>query len=233
MVSLICILCFLSIPNNGEARVLSRRYLEPTGIVTWDVSTNKKVIAITFDDGPHAIYTQQILEVLDKYNAKATFFMLGFRIQRYPQLVQAVLSRGHEIGNHTMKHVYANDATSQQIQADILEGQKYIEKYKKNSLLFRPPGGYVNDAVFTIAKQKRYQIVLWSWHQDPHDWSKPGVNAIANHVIKNARGGDIVLLHDGGGNRQQTVEALKIILPALQKQGYQFVKVSDLLQYKY
>ncbi|WP_436628205.1 polysaccharide deacetylase family protein [Bacillus thuringiensis] len=218
--------------NKVAARMLMREDLEPTGMVTWEVPTNKKIIAFTFDDGPNDIYTPQILEVLEQYDAKATFFMIGFRIQQAPQLVKTVLNNGHEIGNHTMNHVYAQNKSPKKIQNDILEGQKYIEKWSKSPLLFRPPGGYINDTVLTTVKQQGGQIVLWSWHQDPRDWSNPGVHTIANHVIKNARNGDIVLLHDGGGNRRQTVAALKIILPNLQEKGFQFVKVSDLLKYK-
>lgn len=228
------ILCILGTWTSDKvaARMLMREDLEPTGVVTWSVPTNKKIIAFTFDDGPNDIYTPKILEVLEQYGAKATFFMIGFRIQHAPQLVKAVLKKGHEIGNHTMNHVYAQNTPSKKIQNDILEGQKYIEKWSQGPILFRPPGGYINDTVFTTVKQQGGQIILWSWHQDPRDWSNPGVTTIANHIIKNARNGDIVLLHDGGGNRRQTVEALKIILPNLQEKGFQFVKVSDLLKYK-
>ncbi|COH08713.1 peptidoglycan N-acetylglucosamine deacetylase A [Streptococcus pneumoniae] len=103
----------------------------------------------------------------------------------------------------------------------------------KEPLLFRPPGGYINDAVFKTAKEAGYQTVLWSWHQDPRDWANPGVESIVNHVVKNAKSGDIVLLHDGGNDRSQTVAALAKILPELKKQGYRFVTVSELLRYKH
>lgn len=131
-----------------------------------------------------------------------------------------------------MNHLYARNSTSEKIKNDILERQKYIEKWGGNPLLFRLPGDYANEIVFKTVKEQGGHIVLWSWHQDPRDWSNPGVNTIANHVIKNAQSGDIVLLHDGGSNRNQTVEALKVILPALKKRGYRFMTVSELLQYK-
>ena len=85
----------------------------------------------------------------------------------------------------------------------------------KEPLLFRPPGGYINDAVFKTAKEAGYQTVLWSWHQDPRDWANPGVESIVNHVVKNAKSGDIVLLHDGGNDRSQTVARIAKILPEL------------------
>ncbi|MBZ3765904.1 polysaccharide deacetylase family protein [Bacillus cereus] len=88
--------------------MLMREELEPTGIVTWGVPMDKKIIAFTFDDGPNVIYTPKILEVLERYDAKAPFFMIGFRMQREPQLVQDVLKKGHEIGNHTMNLYVTN-----------------------------------------------------------------------------------------------------------------------------
>ncbi len=136
--------------NKVAARMLMREDLEPTGIVTRDVPTNKKII--------------------------------GFRIQQAPQLVKTVLNKGHEIGNHTMNHVFAQNTPLKMVQKDILEGQKYIEKWNKDPLLYRPPGGYINYTVFTTVKQQGKQIVLWSWHQDSRDWPNPEVTAIANHV---------------------------------------------------
>lgn len=116
--------------------MLMKEDLESTGIVTWDVPMDKKIIAFTFDDGPNIIYTPKILEVLERYDAKSTFFMIGFRMQQEPQLVPDVLKKGHEIGNHIMNHLYAQNSTSQKIQQDILDGQKYIEKWSKDPLLF-------------------------------------------------------------------------------------------------
>lgn len=231
IISILCTICLYPL-SKVEARMLKRKDLEQTGIVTWDVPVDKKLIAFTFDDGPSVTYTPQILQVLKQYDAKATFFMIGYRMQRFPQVVEMVLNNGHEIGNHTMNHVYAQNVSSQTIKNDILEGQKYIEKWSENSFLFRPPGGYIDDTVLATIKELDEHIVLWSWHQDPRDWSKPGVNHIVNHVMKNASNGDIVLLHDGGSSQQQTVEALKIILPKLKKQGFEFVTVSDLLKYE-
>ena len=216
-----------------EAKMLMRKELEPTGYVTWEVPNNEKIIAITFDDGPDPIYTPQVLKLLRQYKAEATFFMIGFRIQRNPYLIKQVLKEGHEIGNHTMDHLYASSASDAKIKNDILVGKKYLQKWVKEPLLFRPPGGYINDAVFATAKEAGYQIVLWSWHQDPKDWANPGTESIVKHVVTNAKSGDIVLLHDGGSDRSQTVAALEKILPALQKEGYRFVKVSELLRYKH
>ena len=94
------------------------------------------------------------------------------------------VKRGHEIGNHTMNHLYASNSSDEKLENDILDGKKFFEKWVKEPLLFRPPGGYINDAVFKTAKEAGYQTVLWSWHQDPRDWANPGVESIVNHVVK-------------------------------------------------
>lgn len=235
IVFIICFICMVHIfqVEKVEAKMLMRKELEPTGNVIWEVPNDEKVIAITFDDGPNPIYTPQILQLLRQYKAEATFFMIGFRIQQNPQLVKQVIEEGHEIGNHTMNHLYANSASNEKIKKDILEEKKYIQKWVEKPLLFRPPGGYINETVFTTAKEAGYQIILWSWHQDPRDWENPGVESIVKHVVTNVKSGDIVLLHDGGKDRSQTVAALAKILPTLQKEGYRFVKVSELLRYKH
>ncbi|WP_413789169.1 polysaccharide deacetylase family protein [Bacillus yunxiaonensis] len=232
---IICFIVMLSMIGieHVDAKMLMRKELEPTGHVTWEVPTNEKIIAITFDDGPDSTYTPEILKILHQYNAESTFFMIGFRVKRNPYLIEQVLKEGHEIGNHTMNHLYARSTAGQRLENDILEGKRYLQKWVDKPLLFRPPGGYINESVFKTATEAGYEIVLWSWHQDPRDWSNPGKDKIVNQVLNNAKSGDIVLLHDGGGDRSQTVEALKEILPALQKQGYRFVKVSELLKYKH
>ncbi|MDZ5606786.1 polysaccharide deacetylase family protein [Bacillus pseudomycoides] len=234
-VIIICLICVVHIfrVDKVEAKMLMRKELEPTGYVTWEVPNNEKLIAITFDDGPDPTYTPQVLNLLRQYKAEATFFMIGFRIQRNPYLVNRVLKEGHEIGNHTMNHLYARDASNEKLKKDILEEKRYLQKWVKEPLLFRPPGGYINNAVFATAKEAGYQIVLWSWNQDPKDWADPGTESIVKNVVTNAKSGDIVLLHDDGSDRSQTVAALAKILPALQKQGYRFVKVSELLRYRH
>ena len=95
--------------------MLLRKELEPTGYVTWEVPNNEKIIAITFDDGPDPTYTTQVLHLLRQYKAEATFFMIGFRVQRNPYLVKQVLKEGHEIGNHTMNHLYANSSSDEKL----------------------------------------------------------------------------------------------------------------------
>jgi peptidoglycan/xylan/chitin deacetylase (PgdA/CDA1 family) len=113
---------------------------------------------------------------------------------------------------------------------DVRKAQQAIAQVTgKIPHLFRPPGGYYNDSVVEAAKQVNALVVLWSWHQDTRDWRSPGVQAIVNKVLNNARNGDIVLFHDHLDGKSQTVEALKQILPELKARGYRFITVSDLL----
>jgi peptidoglycan-N-acetylglucosamine deacetylase len=216
----------------ASAQMIKRKQIEPTGQVVWEVPTRQKVIALTFDDGPNPIYTPQILHTLNKYKAHATFFSIGYKMKRYPHIVRQVVRAGHELGNHSMTHQYENKAGVQRMRIELLQAERVIKNYQQNHIkFFRPPGGYIDRALLHEANKQGYKVILWSYHQDSKDWSKPGAKAIADHIIRHAKSGNIVLLHDGGGNRSQTVRALKTILPALKKQGFQFVTVSELLQF--
>ncbi|EKN71055.1 putative polysaccharide deacetylase [Neobacillus bataviensis LMG 21833] len=213
--------------------MIKREQVEPTGHVIWDVATHKKVIALTFDDGPDPVYTPQILALLEKYGAHATFFQIGNRMELYPDVVEQVVEAGHELGNHSMTHPYENKVGFQQMRHEVVLADRIIQKYQPNHpKLFRPPGGYLDNSLLQEARELGYRVVLWSYHQELKDWSLPGALNIANHVISHARNGDIILLHDGGGDRSQTLQALKIFLPALKEKGYNFVTVSELLSNK-
>lgn len=222
--------CFIE-QTNASSNMIKRKDVEPSGQVVWEVHTSQKVIALTFDDGPSPKFTPQVLKLLKQYDAHATFFQIGYRMQRYPQIVQQVVQAGHELGNHSMTHQYENKTGARIMCSDIEKAESIIQRYQPNHIkLFRPPGGYIDNALLKDVQRLDYKVVLWSYHQDTKDWSKPGAKMIANHIIQHARSGDIVLLHDGGGDREQTIQALKSILPALKQQGYQFVSVSELLQ---
>lgn len=232
---LVFVCFYTSIHSSADADtgMIKRKQIEPTGLVVWDVTTKKKAIALTFDDGPSPTYTPQILNLLEKYQATATFFQIGNRMERYPEVVHQIVAAGNELGNHSMTHPYENKVGFEQMRSEIAQADRIIQKYQPNHpKLFRPPGGYLDNALLQEAKSQGYKVVLWSYHQELRDWSLPGAQVIANHVIRNARNGDIILLHDGGGDRRQTIEALKIFLPALKKKGYQFVTVSELLSSK-
>nr|WP_245583030.1 polysaccharide deacetylase family protein [Paenibacillus daejeonensis] len=193
----------------------------------------EKLIALTFDDGPNPIATPLILELLKTYHAKGTFFVVGYRLDKYPDLVKREIRESHEVANHTNLHTYFKKNTSKQaVRAEIQSlSSKFEDHNIQESPWFRPPGGYYNDIVVQVAKELGYHVVLWSWHQDTKDWSKPGVDKIIAKVLDNARNGDIVLMHDHVGGSMQTVEALKKILPELQRRGFKMVTVSELVSH--
>lgn len=110
--------------------------------------------------------------------------------------------------------------------------QAVLETTGSKPVLFRPPGGYYNEAIVELTKDNDLKMILWSWHQDTKDWATPGVYKIVRKVLNNARNGDIILMHDYVHNSTQTIEALKVILPELQSRGYRFVTVSELLTHK-
>ncbi|MBM7702043.1 polysaccharide deacetylase family protein [Metabacillus iocasae] len=219
--------------NETEAAKKSRFYYEKKGDIVWEVPTKEeKIIALTFDDGPDPRYTPVILNLLDEYEAKATFFVVGSRIDRYPRIAKRQVKEGHELANHTYSHLQVQGQSVQRIEEEIKRAGTAIEEITgQPSYLFRPPTGYYDDNVVNAAKSQGYTVVMWSWHQDTFDWRNPGVGRIVNQVLNNARSGDIVLFHDTGGNRRQTIEALKQILPELEKRGYKFVTISDLLKH--
>ncbi|MFY4773619.1 polysaccharide deacetylase family protein [Metabacillus sp. RGM 3146] len=229
MVLLFFFFCF--IPPSAQGTILKREDLEKTGRVYWDNRSSGKVISLTFDDGPHPKYTKQILSILKENNIKATFFAIGDKLQNYPDIAERIELEGHEIGNHTMNHVYLYRTKKENILNEINRSEEEIRALQPfGPKLFRPPGGILDWPAFKVIADEGYQIIMWSWNQDPEDWSMPGSGVIASRVIKNVQNGDIILLHDGGGNRKQTVKALKQIIPALKEKGYRFVKVSELIK---
>lgn len=202
----------------------------PNSEVVWNVNTDQKLIALTFDDGPNPIYTPQILDLLKAYEAKATFFVLGKRVQMYPTIAIREVNEGHEIANHTFDHHYLKNASSQELIDEIRQTQEVIfDVTEQIPHVFRPPGGYYNKALLQLTYEDKLTVVMWSWYQDTKDWKRPGVDKIVHTVLSNVHNGDIVLFHDLQGDCTQTVEALKQILPELKQQGYQFLTVTDLI----
>lgn len=208
-----------------------RVYYENTGLIIWEVKTDQKKIALTFDDGPDQSSTTEILDLLEQYGAKATFFVVGNKVKSNPELLRREYNEGHEIGNHTYKHLFLK----RQVSLDVI--QEEIERTAteimnitgQSPTLFRPPGGEFTDDSVQLIQQLGYKTVLWSWHQDTNDWRHPGTQKIVNKVLTNARNGDIVLMHDFNPGTKQTVNALKIILPALIERGFELVTVSELM----
>jgi peptidoglycan/xylan/chitin deacetylase (PgdA/CDA1 family) len=182
---------------------------------------NKRRIAIGFDDGP-SDYTPKVLRVLRQFDSHATFFEIGQETTGRSEIMRRVLAQGNEIGNHTLHH--ETNPSSQ----SLAETDRLIRNATGfRPCDFRPPDGKTNPGLIARAKAERLMTI--DWDVDPRDWSDPGVGAIGSNVIHNARSGSIVVMHDGGGNRSQTVAALPAILSHFRHRGYQFVTVAELL----
>ncbi len=208
-----------------------RPYYEQAGQIFWDVKTEEKLVALTFDDGPHPEHTSDVLDLLAQYNAKGTFFVVGEHADKNPELILRMYEEGHEIANHTYTHPFK--VTVPELMEEIKQTNDTIYSITGFAPeLFRPVEGQYTDAMIEAITKEGYMVVMWSWHQDTEDWKDPGVKKIVDKVLKGTKQGDVVLFHDGGGNRQQTVDALDQILPALQKEGYKFVTISELLEVK-
>jgi peptidoglycan/xylan/chitin deacetylase (PgdA/CDA1 family) len=185
----------------------------------------KKRIAIGFDDGP-SDYTLRVLRVLRQFDSHATFFEIGQETSGRAQTMKKILAQGSEIGNHSLHH--ESNPSSQSLR----ETNRLIRVATGFTPCdFRPPGGHVNSGVIDRAHAQR--MVTVDWDVDPRDWARPGVGAIASGVIHQAHNGSIVVMHDGGGNRSQTVAALAAILSHLRHRGYQFVTVAELLGHRF
>jgi peptidoglycan/xylan/chitin deacetylase (PgdA/CDA1 family) len=175
-------------------------------------SGNKKVVFFSFDDGPDPYWTPKILAVLQKYGAHATFFELGNMQAAHPGLREQVLAAGNTIGSHSISHPQLTAISAARRHHEIFDGPQ--------SKCFRPPYGASNPKVRADIKAAGMVQVLWD--VDPRDWARPGVNAIYNNIMHNARRRNIILMHDGGGDRGQTVAALDKALQSLKAQGYSF-----------
>ncbi len=190
---------------------------------------SEKLVALTFDDGPWPETTEKVLEILNQFNVKATFFMVGLHVQNHPGIAQKVATAGHAIGNHTWRHRLDNLDQLTAVEEINNAARLIYEATGVRTHLFRPPGGNLSGALVPYAQRSNYATLLWS--ADSQDYFAPAPLIIDN-VLKEVKPGGIVLLHDGGGDRMATVEALPQVITALKRQGYQFVTVPQLLEIK-
>lgn len=190
------------------------------GLVT-NGPRDRKVVALTFDDGP-SDYTDDFLRVLREKDVEATFFEVGQAMPGRGETMRQILAQGSEIGDHTMDHVEFPGY------AQIAGAAARIEDYTHfEPCLFRPPGGGVNDGIVATAGSLGMRTVTWD--VDPRDWSTPGTEAIYSGIVGHVQPGSIVLMHDGGGPRGETLAALPRIIDTLRGRGYRFATVTELL----
>ncbi len=192
---------------------------------------DEKILALSFDDGPHSKYTLEILDILKQYNIKATFFVLGKHAELYPEIISRQVAEGHEIGNHSYSHVNMKKASTKIIKEEFEKTQNIVYSISNTKpKVFRPPYGNYNDEVIKVVTSDDSSVVLWTFYQDSKDWSNPGVDKIVNTTLSKVQNGDIILFHDYVYKKEShTVEALKIIIPKLIDEGYKFVTMSELI----
>lgn len=199
----------------------SRRERLPPGEPMYTVSDGAKVVALTIDDGPSPVYTPQILAILRRYGITASFSMIGRSAAAFPGVAREVAAAGHVIVNHTWDHDDLGYLPAAAIGDEIARATDAIHSATgMRPGLFRAPYGVWTPAVFSYCVLAGLTPLDWS--VDPRDWSRPGTGAIVRTILSTTRTGSIILEHDGGGNRSQTVAALKVWLPRLLDAGYRF-----------
>ena len=206
------------VPSRFQGNIVSEAKLPP----------EKKVIALTFDDGPWPSSTAKVLDILKKNNIKSTFFVVGQNVKNYPELAKRIVTDGHTIANHTWHHWY-HHMNPQTAAYEVANTTDII--YKTTGVktsLFRPPGGNMKNGVVDYAKSNKYAVIMWS--SDSVDYSRLAVPRLINNIFRAAKPGGIVLMHDGGGDRSHTIKALPEIINKFRKQGYEFVTVPELLE---
>lgn len=190
-------------------------------------TSGDRVVALTFDDGPWPLYTQQILEILEREGVKGNFFMLGKQVRKNRELAARVAAEGHLVGNHSLSHVYMSAASPETARSEIENCQAEIEKSTGvRPTWYRPAGGIVSPAVWSQTRISKVKLITWS--VDPQDYKCTSPVVLADRVISATKPGSVILLHDGGGNRTCTVKALTTIIRELKARGYTFVTLDEM-----
>ncbi len=181
-------------------------------------------VALTFDDGPSGAMTEKLLDGLLERDARATFFLCGYRMEQYPSALKRYVAEGHEVGVHSTIHTDLTKLTEEEIFQDMEETVRQIyEATGVRPTIMRPPGGAYNDMVLEAAKEEEMSVILWS--VDPRDWASQDSGKVLNTMAQNAGNGDVILMHDMW---KSSVEAALALVDAMQAKGYCFVTVSEL-----
>ena len=209
--------------ENYELNVLPMKSRE---LPVYGVGRSDDRIALTIDAAWDADKTPFILDTLDKYNVKATFFLCGVWVKQYPDFVKEIAKRGHEIGNHSLTHPHMSRMDAIGIQKELRDLDDMLEELTgKRSTLFRPPFGEYNDTVIKAAREAGYEVIQWS--RDTVDWKQDrSAQTILDGVLKKLQSGDIILCHNNG---YKIETYLPVLIETAQQKGYSFVTVSELL----
>lgn len=208
-------------PTKEETREEMVPAKKAKGELIWHGNYKGNIVYLTFDDGPSSKFTPQVLDILKKENVKATFFVLGKFAEKYPSIVKREYDEGHTIGNHTYSHISGYAADEDEIISELSRTDDIVKRITGSSpKYFRPPFGFFNYRFFIIAEGLDYRTVLWTI--DVADWTKIKANEIEYRLISKVKGGYIVLLHDGGENREELIKALPAVIEKLRAKGFQF-----------
>lgn len=196
------------------------------GIRISRVSVPDKLVALTFDDGPHGVLTPRILDILDRYGARCTFFVLGKNVSLYPHVVRRASLSGHEIGNHSWSHPKLTRLSHNQVFSELSRTNEAIRRATgKTPALMRPPYGAIN-APLLHSIYANFGTSAVMWDVDTNDWRKPGVQTVINRAVNGAKSGSVILVHD---IHASTADAVEGIVRGLQARGFRLVTVSELL----
>lgn len=194
----------------------------PVGL--WRGPRDVRTVALTFDDGPDPVYTPQVLDILERNNIRATFFLVGERARQHPELVARIRASGHEVGNHSDSWRSSRSLSPDEFERDLLRAEASLGLTGTSPKYFRPAGGLIGRAQIRIARQHGYTLVLAT--ALPFDPYRPPTGWIVTLVRRSLKPGAIVVLHDSGGDRSRTVAALPRIIAAAQRRGLGFATVS-------
>jgi len=236
---------FVVVKRPGSPGEIREYYLEDSGLIVKKEIVSKpkptilkrgkinpkRMAALTFDDGPLLPYTKQIVDILKSYDVPATFFVVGTQVQKYPATIKYMKDQGFDIENHSLTHSRLDDKDQAVVENEIQVSHDLIlAKTGESPRWFRPPFGRLNGLLGEAVTRRGYSIALWS--VDPMDWQAESVDSIIQTMMLQVRPGAIVLLHDGGGNRQVTVAALPKIIEHLRSAGYSIVTLDQLYKYR-
>ena len=215
----------------GAAALLWYFFRPPFGKNIVHLNTDQRIVALTYDDGPNPPDTDRLLDVLAKHNVKATFFLIGNRIERHPETVRRIIAEGHQIGNHTYSHPVLGFLPPTSVQRQIERTDNLLQQYgiAKDSVFRAPMLTRFLPVAYVLEKADRTHIScnVWSW-----DWTTQNPDKITETVLRKTKPGSIIVLHDGkaenkNANRSGTIEATDRIITVLKQDGYQFVRLSD------
>ncbi len=218
--AVLCALYLGPLQEDATAVVAAKKVLP-----IYSVEREDRVISVTFDASWGGDKTLAILDLLDEYDAKATFFLVGIWVDKYPELVKEIAERGHEIGNHSASHAHFTQISESKIREELALCNDKIEALTgTRPTLFRPPYGDYNSKVITVVRDAGFEAVQWSI--DSLDWKNRGVDDLVKRATTNVQNGDIILFHN---DSEYIVEALPAILKYYQEQGFTMIPAKDIL----